>query len=149
MRRTFDSLGKAGRRCRSGRYPNDSDVVRDGEIGRHRQRARCGAGAHDAWHFDERSGGISEAGQDWRESAMSTTLQRFYTGSAVETIGDLEFAGIAADDEIALDGHKLEMRGGLDITAFRDNPVLHAAHDPVRVSVRCCKSDFPPMATDC
>jgi hypothetical protein len=62
-----------------------------------------------------------------------TALQRFYTGGAVETIGDLEFAGIAADDEIALDGHKLEMRGGLDIAGFRDNPVLHAAHDPLRV----------------
>jgi HK97 family phage prohead protease len=59
---------------------------------------------------------------------------RFYSGAAVEMLGDLEFAGIAADDETALDGHKLEMRGGLDITTFRDtNPVLHAAHDPLRV----------------
>ena len=64
-----------------------------------------------------------------------TTLQRFYTGaSGIETIGDLEFAGIAADDEIALDGHKLEMRGGLDITTYRDtNPILQSNHDPLRL----------------
>jgi hypothetical protein len=40
-----------------------------------------------------------------------STLQRFYTGAAVETIGDLEFAAIAADDETAARHAQIEDAG--------------------------------------
>jgi hypothetical protein len=61
-------------------------------------------------------------------------MQRFYGGeSAVEMLSDLEFAGIAADDKLGLDGHVWKMRGGLDLSTILSNPVLHRAHDPMQV----------------
>jgi HK97 family phage prohead protease len=63
-----------------------------------------------------------------------TTLQRFYTGSAVEALGAFGFRGIAADDEMGLDGNIWRMRGGLDIVPFGANPIgfrNHNQNEPV------------------
>jgi hypothetical protein len=65
---------------------------------------------------------------------MTTMHQRFYGGAAaVEMLGDLEFGGVAADDEVGLDGNVWKMRDGLNIAPFRDtNAILHSAYDPLR-----------------
>jgi HK97 family phage prohead protease len=65
---------------------------------------------------------------------MTTLLQRFYPGTAVETIGAFEFCGIAADDELGLDGNVWRMAGGLDIVPFGANPIgfrNHNQNEPV------------------
>jgi hypothetical protein len=60
-----------------------------------------------------------------------TTLQRFYTGAAIETIDALRFGGIAADDELGLDGNRWRMAGGLEIAPFRDtNAIGLNEHNP-------------------
>jgi HK97 family phage prohead protease len=55
---------------------------------------------------------------------------RFYSGGAVETIGDLDFGGVAADGKLALDGNIVPM-DGLDFTNYRDrNSILLEGHNP-------------------
>jgi HK97 family phage prohead protease len=58
------------------------------------------------------------------------SMQRFYGGGAVETIGDLDFGGVAADGKLALDGNIVPM-AGLDFTNYRDrNSILLEGHNP-------------------
>ena len=55
---------------------------------------------------------------------------RFYSGGAVQTIGDLDFGGVAADGKLALDGNIVPM-DGLDFTNYRDrNSILLEGHNP-------------------
>jgi HK97 family phage prohead protease len=72
-----------------------------------------------------------------------TTFNRFYSASAIEPLSDVEFAGIAADDGLGLDGNVWVMAGGLDIAPYRDtNAVLHRNHDPLLAVGTCPQVGF-------